>query len=158
MRSPVEKPSIRRSSSVLARGQSRIETARIRKHAELRAHRVRIGGDVHAADTRCAAVRVHQPGDHAHGRGLAGAVRAEQRGDATVVRDEADVVHRDHAGALAFDPRLELLRQVLDFNHRVPGLAAAVGTIGSKKVAAGSRVRHASSTFSKDASRKKRAI
>jgi hypothetical protein len=47
-----------------------------------------VGGHVDAGDTQLTGVRALERGDRAHERGLAGAFRAEQRGDAPRLGDE----------------------------------------------------------------------
>ena len=111
MRSPWLKPSVRRSSrlpnssscasarraraprrrhamqprvvdDVLARRQPRVQAARIRQHAHARQRLLRPRGDIDAVDADAAAVGLEQCSHHAQRGGLAGAVGAEQGGDA----------------------------------------------------------------------------
>ena len=68
-------------ADVLARGEARIEAARVRQHADAAAHGVALADDVVAVDARAAAVRNHQRREHPQERRLAGAVRSEEPGD-----------------------------------------------------------------------------
>src|SRR6185436_7948706 len=107
-------------------------------------------GDVETTDGCRAPIRAHQSGQHAQGCRFAGAVWAEQGGDASVVRGERDIGHRLHnrlgTAALADETFCELA--YLDHS------AAPVG--GRKKGGAGSRSRHAASMPWNDAWRTKR--
>ena len=85
---------------VLARGQARVEAARVGQHAHARQHVARSRDDVDAVDAHRPGVGRDQRGEHAQRRRLAGAVRAEQAGDAAVRRVEADVATAWTRGAL----------------------------------------------------------
>jgi hypothetical protein len=76
---------------VLARRQARIEAARVGQHAHPRQHLARSRDDVDAVDAHRPGLGRDERGEHAQRRRLAGAVRAEQAGDAAVRRVEADV-------------------------------------------------------------------
>ena len=134
IRSPCEKPCVRRSAmaaspsvvdqrvdarlergagqtvqravvaDVLARGEARIQAARIGQHADALAHRVAVAQDVEAADAGACRRRASQRREHAQQRRLAGAVRAEQAGDLAVGRGERDVAHRVHFAASCRTP------------------------------------------------------
>jgi hypothetical protein len=98
---------------VLACGQALVDAARVGQHAERTAHRGRVACSIDAVDQHLAGVGFHQRVEHAQGRGLAGAVGAEQSGDLAVVCGEVDAVHGlDDAGL-----GLERLVQVAGDDH-----------------------------------------
>src|ERR1700678_4821442 len=68
-----------------------------------------LAADVHAVDTRQAAVRCQHSVQHAQARRLAGAVGAQNAGDFTITRHEGDIAHR-------FDGA-ETLAQILGLDH-----------------------------------------
>ena len=78
----------------------------------LRAHRHRVAFGVDAVDGDAAVVALEQADQQAQQGGLAGAVRAEQRGDLAVARGEADAAQRLHGA--------ELFAYIVYFNHGVP--------------------------------------
>ena len=81
--------------------------------AERAPHRDRILRGIDAVHGHLSAVGRHQGVQHAHGGGLAGAVRPEQAGDAAILGAEADIGHRlDTAGA-----GVEGLVQVVGDDH-----------------------------------------
>ena len=71
--------------------------------------RQRVLQHVVAADRDPSRGRRDEPGDHAHGGGLAGAVGPEEAQHFAALDRERDVVHREL--------RAERLHQVLDFDH-----------------------------------------
>ena len=65
--------------------------------------------NVHAVDERLSGRRGNVAGEHVHGRGLAGAVRAEKSEDLPVLHGKADVVHGFFVTVM--------LCQISDFDH-----------------------------------------
>lgn len=65
---------------------------------------LRVADDVHAGDRRGPGVRFDEGGEDLHGRGLAGAVRAEQRGDGALGHHEVETRQCVHG------PRLRTVR------------------------------------------------
>ena len=95
--------------NVLARGEIRIDTGSVRQHPHQPAGRERLADRAGAIDQSVARVRhQHRIEDPERGR-LAGAVGAEQSGDAAVARAQRHV-------ADGLD-RTEILLQVRGFNH-----------------------------------------
>src|SRR3546814_15538693 len=86
--------------------------------------------DVCSSDLR------HRRIQHAQRRGLAGAVGAEQAGDFTVARLEADIVDRDHGG-LALALAGEGLAEVFGCDHGLDrGLGSGDWRLGCRADAA----------------------
>ena len=79
---------------VLAAGHRRLDRRVLAGEPDQPAHLVRVLQRVDAGDVQRAGVRPQQGRDRPHERGLARAVRAEQRDDVTVARDEVEAVER----------------------------------------------------------------
>ena len=87
---------------VLAAGAVLVDARVLRHVADRAAHGVRLTTDVVAGDRGRALVRVRERDEHAHGRRLAGTVRAEQPEDLAFAHVERDAVEcLDLAVALA---------------------------------------------------------
>ena len=67
---------------VLAAGERGVDRGELPGQADQRAHARRVAQDVAAEHPRAAGIGPQQRGEHAHERGLAGAVRAEEALDA----------------------------------------------------------------------------
>ena len=76
-----------------------VNAARLKHHANLAAHAIRVKRDVMAQDQRAAFARQHQGGEDAEERRLAAAIRAQQAEDLGAVHIKADAVQR-HAIAI----------------------------------------------------------
>ena len=94
---------------VLARRELRVDARAVRQHADAPARRERVADDVDAVDRGGAAVGPQHGVEDAKRRGLAGAIRAEQAGDAPVAGLEADAVHGAHGA--------EAAREAFDADH-----------------------------------------
>ena len=133
IRSPVEKPSMRRSmispmsrsatsrsigrrdgrgiesvqladvAQVLARRETDIEAVGIRQDADEPLHGDRVGDRVDAVDRHSTRVRAEEAVEGAQGGRLAGTIRAEQTRDAVVSRREADTVDRQDVAEAPFE-------------------------------------------------------
>ena len=82
---------------VLVHGQAIVERGLLEHHAEAAPRLQRMGDDVDAADPRGAAVGLEDGAEDVEQRGLAGAVRAEQREQLVRPHREADIVQRQRA-------------------------------------------------------------
>jgi hypothetical protein len=71
--------------------------------------RERIGERIDAGDADRARIRTQEPGDHAQGRGLAGAVRAEQRVELAGAHGEIEAIDRR---------AVEAFEQATDFERK----------------------------------------
>ena len=134
---------------VLARRQPRVQATRIGQHAHARQRALRRLRDVDAIDDDAPGIGHDQRGGHAQRRRLAGAVGAEQAGDAPVFGLEADVGHRLHAARLLAAALREALRQVaaISITSRPP--SSSIGAnIGGRGIA----VTQLASTFSASSS------
>ena len=92
----------------------RVGVELLRHQADQRAGGAIVGEDVMAADRDRAGRRRHDPADDADQRGLAGAVRPEQRENLALVDVEVDALERLEPGGIG-------LRQVGDRNDRGHG-------------------------------------
>src|SRR5438105_9702860 len=97
---------------VLACGEPRVETARVREHADAATHRVTVAYYVKPIDGRAAGVGRNQGGQHAQQSRLAGAVRTEQAGDLAVFGAKRGPGDRLDLVALA-----EVLLETIDLDH-----------------------------------------
>ncbi len=100
---------LRKIFDVLARGQPLVEAARIGQHTQAPPRFQRLARGIQAIDQHAATIRPHQRVQHAQRGGLARAVGAEQTGDATVGRGEADTGNGLY--------RAEALVQIAHFDH-----------------------------------------
>jgi hypothetical protein len=98
---------------VLACGQSVVQAARIRHHAQGALDLQRFAFRIDAIDAHVAGIGLEQGIEHAQGGGLASAIGAEQAGDLAVFGGEADFVD-GHDLAL-----VEGLSQTVCFDHGV---------------------------------------
>src|SRR5439155_4404012 len=73
-----------------------VEPRCVQRDSDPAAYSVRLTGDVEAGDDGGARRDREQRGDHAHGRGLAGAVRAEESEDLAGVDAQIDAAHGFH--------------------------------------------------------------
>ena len=90
-------------AQVLAGREADVEAVGIGQDADEPLHGERIRDHVGPVDGNGARVRREQAVERAQGRGLAGAVGAEQAGDAAVARREADPVHRHDIAEAALE-------------------------------------------------------
>ncbi len=74
--------------NVLARGQVGVEPGAMRQHADAAAGGETVVYDIMAIDARAAGVRVQHRVQDAQGRRFAGAIRAQQAGNAAVAGAE----------------------------------------------------------------------
>ena len=87
---------------VLARRQLRVDAGGMRQDTNGAPRCKRIANDVDAVHARAAGIRPEHGIEDTQRRGLAGAIRPEQAGDAPIARLEADTVDRaDRAEAAA---------------------------------------------------------
>ena len=86
-----------------------VERHVLRHVAEMSAGLQRLLENVEPGDRRPAGGRGHEPGQDAHGRGLAGAIRAEEAHDLALANLEIQIPDRGLAGVT--------LGQVFNFNH-----------------------------------------
>jgi hypothetical protein len=80
---------------VLLAGEQAVDRRELAGEADRGAHAVGVAHHVASVHRRRAAVGPHQGGEDVHRRRLAGAVRAEQRGDGAGVDPEVDIVEHD---------------------------------------------------------------
>ena len=107
----VEAVQDRVEADVLLGGQVQVEAGPLEDDPDPPAHRAGFGHDVVAVDRRAAAGRRERGGEDRDRRGLAGAVRAEQREELAGPDVEGDAVDGVALGLLV------ALRQVLDVDH-----------------------------------------
>ena len=95
LRGPAAKaPETGEQQKVLAPGQILVERRELARHGDRAAHRMRLGDEIVAHDAGGAFVRRRQRCQHAHQRGLAGAVRPEDREDRPARHLEVDAGQR----------------------------------------------------------------
>src|SRR6185437_14746334 len=141
---------------VFPRGEARIQAARIGQHPHSRQHLAGPSDHIDAIDAQLPCVRREEPGQHPQRRCLAGAVRAEEAGDAAVDRMQADIANGMHHPAAPATPGYErretpptaslgddeALGEPADFDHRAdePDAAAdAAATASPTLTKAGGR-------------------
>ena len=93
LRSEVAQPG--HQQEVLLAGEQLVDRGELAGEADRGADAVGVAHDVASVHECRAAVGPHQRGQDVHGRRLAGAVRAEQRGDGARAHGEVDVVEHD---------------------------------------------------------------
>ena len=111
---------------VLPGGEARVESARVRQHADGAPNGVAVADDIVRVDAGAAAVRDHERREHPQERGLARAIRSQEAGDSTIGRGERHTVDGAHFAAAA-----ERLGQILDDDQvRAPSRSGQSGGLG----------------------------
>jgi len=107
---------------VLAAGQERVERGLLEGGADARPDLRPVVHDIEAGDPGRSRGRRQERRQHVHGRGLAGAVRAEEAVDLARRHHEVDPVHRAW-------PLLELAHELVGLDRRLGHALAIVGAV-----------------------------
>ena len=120
---------------VLARRQARVQATCVGEHTHARQSLLRRARNVDAIDRDAPGIGHDQRCGHAQRRRLAGAVGAEQPGDAPVLGAEADIGDRLHGPRFLAAALREALGQVLDLDHLATACNAIGANIGGRGIA-----------------------